>query len=106
MSLISRIANVFRSERLSREIDEELASHLEEAAAQGRDAAESRRAFGSMLHVSEASRDFRLWAALEDAGQDARYACRCLRRNPLFALTAVVSVSLAIAANTAIYSIV
>ena len=49
MSLWSRIANVFRGDRLSREIDEELQSHIEEAIAQGRDPAEARRAFGSAL---------------------------------------------------------
>ena len=49
MSLLSRIANIFRPARLNRELDEELASHLAEAAAQGRDPAEARRAFGSAL---------------------------------------------------------
>ena len=43
MSLWSRIANVLRGERLSREIDEELASHIEESIAQGRDPAEAWR---------------------------------------------------------------
>ncbi len=28
MSLLSRLANVFRSDRLTRDIDDELASHL------------------------------------------------------------------------------
>ena len=39
--LWSRIANVFRGDRLSREIDEELQSHLAEAIEQGRDPAEA-----------------------------------------------------------------
>ncbi len=47
MSLWSRIANVLRGDRLSREIDEELHSHRAEAIEQGRDPAEARRAFGS-----------------------------------------------------------
>ncbi|MDR3699346.1 MAG: ABC transporter permease [Candidatus Sulfopaludibacter sp.] len=106
MSLWSRMANVFRGERLSREIDREFESHLEEAAAQGRDAAEARRAFGCRLQLREASREIRLWAALDNTWQDARYACRGLRRNPVFAFTAVISLGLAIGANTAIYSIV
>jgi hypothetical protein len=37
MSLRSRIANLFRNERLHREIDEELRSHIDEAIEQGRD---------------------------------------------------------------------
>ena len=43
MSLWSRIANVFRGDRLNREIDEELESHIQEAIQNGRDPAEVRR---------------------------------------------------------------
>ena len=46
MSLWYRIANVFRAERLSREIDEELQAHIDEAIENGREPAEVRRAFG------------------------------------------------------------
>jgi hypothetical protein len=49
MSLWSRIANVLRSDPLTREIDEELASHIEEAIERGRDRAEARRTFDSTL---------------------------------------------------------
>ena len=38
--------------RLSREIDEELESHIAEAIEQGRDPAEARRAFGSALRAA------------------------------------------------------
>ena len=37
MSFWSRIANVFRGDRVIREIDEELQGHIDEAIAQGRD---------------------------------------------------------------------
>ncbi len=49
MSLWSRIINVVRRDRLGREIDEELASHIDEATEQGRDPSEARKAFGSAL---------------------------------------------------------
>lgn len=62
MSLWSRLANVVRGDRLSREIDEELQSHIDEAIEQGRDPAEARRSFGSALHKREESRDVRLVA--------------------------------------------
>ena len=57
MSLWSRISNALRGERLNREIDEELQSHLEEAIASGRDPKEAHRAFGSALRASEASHE-------------------------------------------------
>ena len=60
MSLWSRIRNVFRDDDLSREIDEELESHIAEAIEEGRDPAEVRRAFGSALRRREESRDVRL----------------------------------------------
>ena len=47
MSLWSRISNAVRGERLNREIEEELQSHIEEAIASGRDPREAHRAFGS-----------------------------------------------------------
>ena len=53
MSMWSRIANVFRGDRLNREIDEELQSHLAEAIGEGRDPAEARSAFGSVLRNRE-----------------------------------------------------
>ena len=48
MSLWSRISNALQGERLNREIDEELQSHIEEAIAAGRDPEEARRTFGSI----------------------------------------------------------
>jgi hypothetical protein len=55
MSLWSRISNAVRGERLNREIEEELQSHIEEAIASGRDPDEARRAFGSILRQREAT---------------------------------------------------
>jgi len=55
MSLWSRIANVFRGDRLNRDIEEELQSHIAEAITEGRDPGEARRAFGSVLSHRERS---------------------------------------------------
>jgi hypothetical protein len=71
MSLLSRIANVFRGRGLSQEIDEELQSHIDEAIRQGREPAEARRAFGSALRRREESRDIRLVAWLDSLRADA-----------------------------------
>ena len=71
MSWWSRVTNVFRGDGLSREIDEELESHIAEAIEEGRDAAEARREFGSMLRTREESRDARLAPWLDSARSTA-----------------------------------
>ena len=59
MSLWSRVANVFRGDRLNREIAEELESHIAEAIEQGRDPEEARRALGRTARHQQQSRDVR-----------------------------------------------
>ena len=70
MSFWSRIGNVLRGERLSREIDEEFEAHIQEAIAQGRGPAEARQAFGSALRQREDSRDVRVVAWLDSVRAD------------------------------------
>ena len=94
MSLWSRIANVFRGDRLSREIDEELQSHIEEAIEQGRDPAEARRAFGSALRLREESRDVRLIAWLDSLRADAVFGWRQLMKNKVTSAAAILSLAL------------
>src|SRR4051812_9107804 len=45
------------------------------------------------------------WSALDRFGQDIRYGWRTLRKNPLFAAIAVLSLALGIGSATAIYSV-
>src|SRR5437667_11872328 len=82
MSFWSRFTNVFRGDRLTREIDEELESHIEEAIEQGRDPAEARRAFGSTLRQREQSRDVRLIAWLDTLRADAVFGWRQRSASP------------------------
>ncbi|MGA3039958.1 MAG: ADOP family duplicated permease [Bryobacteraceae bacterium] len=106
MSLWSRISNTFRGERLSREIDEELAAHVDEAIAQGREPAEARRAFGSPLRRREESRDIRLIPWLDSLRADAIFGWRQLVKRKTASAAAVLSLALAIGACTAAFRIV
>ena len=65
MSLWSRMTNATRGERLNREIEEELQSHIDEAVAAGREPSEARRAFGSRLNAIEAGHRIRAAERLE-----------------------------------------
>jgi predicted permease len=114
MSWISRLKNAFRPQRLDEDLADEMLDHVERRAAALRaagwqpDEAQRQAAtvFGNTTKLREQSREVRLWAALESMLQDTRYAWRGLRKNPAFTVTAVLSLGLAIGANTAIYSIV
>jgi len=106
MSLWSRIANVLRGDRLSREIDEELQSHIEEAIARGRDPVEARRAFGSALRSSEESRGIRLVAWLDSLRADAVFGWRQLIKKKVMSAAAVLSLALAIGACTSAFRLI
>ena len=106
MSLWSRIANVIRGERLSRDIDEEIRSHIEEAIEQGRDPAEAQRAFGSALRYSEASRDIRLAAWLDSLRADAIFGWRQLMKRKVTSAAAILSLALAVGSCTAAFRLI
>ncbi len=106
MSLWSRIANMVRGGRLNREIDEELQSHLDEAAEQGRDPGEARRAFGSALRMREESRDARLIPWLDSLRADAVFGWRQLKKNKVTSAAAILSLALAIGACTSAFRLI
>ena len=106
MSWWSRIANVLRPDRLSREIDEELQLHIEEAIAQGRDPAEARRALGSALRLREESRDLRLVAWLDSLRADAIFGWRQVMKNKATSAAAILSLALGIGACTSAFRLI
>jgi predicted permease len=106
MSLWSRIANLLRVDGLSREIDEELHSHIDEAIAHGRDPAEARQAFGSALRRSEESRDIRLIPWLESLRADAVFGWRQLMKRKVTSAAAILSLALAIGACTSAFRLI
>src|SRR5579862_1121889 len=106
MSLWSRISNAAQGERLNREIEEELQSHLEEAIASGRDQREAHRAFGSALHAREASHSIRAAEWLESLLADVRFGWRQLCRNKVTSVAAVLSLALGIGSCVAAFRLI
>jgi len=106
MSLWSRISNALRGERLNREIEEELQSHIEEAIALGHDPDEARRTFGSILRQREASHNIRVAGWLESLLADVRFGWRQLCRNKVTSVTAVLSLALGIGSCIAAFRLI
>jgi predicted permease len=106
MSLRSRIANIFRERNLTREIDEELASHVAEAIENGRDPAEARRAFGSTLQHREESRDLRLIPWLDSLRADTVFGWRQILKKKVTSAAAILSLALAIGSCTSAFRLI
>jgi len=106
MSLWSRIWNSLQGERLNREIEEELQSHMEEAIASGRDPEEARRAFGSVLRQREAGHSIRVAGWLESLLADVRFGWRQLCRNKIASAAAVLSLALGIGSCVAAFRLI
>ncbi len=106
MSWATRFTNLFRQRRLNGEIDEELASHIEEALERGRSAEESRKAFGSALHHREQIRDIRLLPGLDTLASDVLFGWRQLNKHRAVSAAAILSLALATGATTAAFRLV
>ena len=106
MSLWSRISNALHGERLNREIDEELQSHIEEAIAAGRNPDEARRAFGPMLRQREAGHRVRVAGWLESLMADANFGWRQLCRNRVASVAAALSLALGMGSCVAAFRLI
>ena len=106
MSVWSRISNALRGERLNREIEEELQSHIEEAIASGRDPGEARRTFGSILRQREAGHSIRVAGWLESLLADTKFGWRQLCRNKVTSAAAVLSLALGIGSCVAAFRLI
>jgi predicted permease len=110
--LWSRTKYFFAGKR-RREVDEEIAFHLEREAEENRlrgmTPEEARRraaiAFGGRERAREECHEQTPAWTLESLGRDVKYGLRGLARNPMFAAVAVLTLALAIGANTTIFSL-
>ena len=111
---MSWISNIFRRRTLYNDLAEEMRLHVEERTEQlmreGMSRTEAglaaRRAFGNRVLLEERSREVWQWPTLESIWADVRYALRQLRKSPGFAATVIVSLTLGLGANTAIFTFV
>src|SRR5271155_3101360 len=106
MSLWSRVSNVFRGERLNREIEEEYEAHLAEAIEQGRDPEEERRALGAAAQQRQKSHDARVVGWLDSLRADLVFGWRQLRRNKVTSIAAILSLALAIGSCTSAFRLI
>jgi putative ABC transport system permease protein len=106
MSVWSRAINLFRGERVSREIEEELATHVTEGIAEGRDPAEVRKALGPALQIREESRDLRIIPWLDSLRSDFVFGCRQLAKRKVTSAAAILSLALATGSSTAAFRLI
>jgi putative ABC transport system permease protein len=111
-SLASRFSGLFRRREWDDRVDEELEFHIrmetEENIRRGmepRDArAAAHRKLGNTTQVCEEVHHMNTIMLLEETARNVRLSLRTLRRNPGFALTAVLVLALGLGASTAMFS--
>jgi predicted permease len=113
MSLLQRLTNTFRADRVERDVQRELSFHIAERIdqlrAEGLSLDEARLAarhqFGNALKIREETCEMNRIGWLERLAQDAGVTLRMIRRSPGFVAAAVVTLGLGIGATTAVFSV-
>jgi hypothetical protein len=110
---LARVFNALRPDSAEPELSREVEAHMtllqDEFERKGLPPAvarmAARRSFGSVEHAKDLHRDARSFVWLVDLTRDTRHAARSLRRAPMFAVVAIVTLALGIGANAAMFSV-
>ncbi|HEY7500174.1 MAG TPA: ABC transporter permease [Vicinamibacterales bacterium] len=102
-----------RRRRLDDELEEEIRQHIQSRRqsliADGMDPREAeyeaRRMFGNVALKREEARSMWGYQWIDNLAQDVRYGIRLLRRSPVFAVVAVVSLAIGIGASAAVFTL-
>jgi predicted permease len=113
-ALRARLRGSRHADALEQDMDEELAFHIDMATrrniANDMSADEARRhaliTFGAQDAVREEAREARRSRALEIFLTDSHFAFRIFHRAPTFALATILTMAIAIAANTTMFSVI
>ena len=108
------LKQLFSRERMYEDLSEEVQQHIEEkmrnliAGGMGEDdaARQTKREFGNIVLLEEASREVWAWPLVDSAAADFKYALSQIKRSPGFALTVISILSLGIAASIAMFTVV
>ena len=95
-----RIYYLLNRRRLEQELEEEMTAHREMMPG------DRRRAFGNALRLREEVRDLWGWQWIDDLQQDMRQGVRSFSRDHRVALSALMAITLAVGAATAVFSVV
>jgi putative ABC transport system permease protein len=112
-TFVSRVWGLIRARQLDRDLQQQIAGHLEEAAddyvRQGLSPEEARRAalrsFGGVGRAQEAWRDARSFVSLDHWRRDIRHAARALYRGAGFSVVVLIVLAMGIGAVTSVFAL-